>query len=170
MAATLYLVRHAKAGERRLWTGSDLDRPLSRKGHKQAEQIARSDLTPADRRTVQVEQVAVVLAPLAERLAKLAILGCGAIAPAVPCRDPPRDAGTPPAVVDLAVNGEEVLAAGGVEREEVGDGSHGCAGDCGLFPASFDNTIAVAATDQAKVSTRLSPTAKACSMVAADGS
>ncbi len=37
----LYLVRHAKAGERRLWTGDDIDRPLSKKGCKQAELLAR---------------------------------------------------------------------------------------------------------------------------------
>jgi 8-oxo-dGTP diphosphatase len=37
----LYLVRHAKAGERRLWTGDDIDRPLSKKGHKQARLVAR---------------------------------------------------------------------------------------------------------------------------------
>jgi phosphohistidine phosphatase SixA len=33
----LYLVRHAKAGERRLGEGDDLERPLSPKGWKQAE-------------------------------------------------------------------------------------------------------------------------------------
>ena len=38
--AKLYLVRHAKAGERRLWDGDDLDRPLSPKGWKQAELLA----------------------------------------------------------------------------------------------------------------------------------
>ena len=36
----LYLVRHAKAGERRLWEGDDLHRPLSPKGWKQAELLA----------------------------------------------------------------------------------------------------------------------------------
>lgn len=35
--AKLYLVRHAKAGERRLWEDDDIDRPLSAKGRKQAE-------------------------------------------------------------------------------------------------------------------------------------
>lgn len=39
--ALLYLVRHAKAGERRGWQGDDRDRPLSKKGHKQAELIGR---------------------------------------------------------------------------------------------------------------------------------
>jgi 8-oxo-dGTP diphosphatase len=39
--AQLYLVRHAKAGERRTWTGDDADRPLSKKGHKQSELIAK---------------------------------------------------------------------------------------------------------------------------------
>ena len=38
--AKLYLVRHAKAGERRLWDGDDRDRPLSPKGWKQAEMLA----------------------------------------------------------------------------------------------------------------------------------
>jgi 8-oxo-dGTP diphosphatase len=37
--AKLYLVRHAKAGERRLWEGDDADRPLSPKGWKQAEAL-----------------------------------------------------------------------------------------------------------------------------------
>lgn len=38
--ARLYLVRHGKAGERRLWDGDDVDRPLSPKGWKQAELLA----------------------------------------------------------------------------------------------------------------------------------
>lgn len=38
--AQLYLVRHAKAGERRSWTGDDLHRPLSKKGRKQSEALA----------------------------------------------------------------------------------------------------------------------------------
>ncbi|MEX2625789.1 MAG: phosphoglycerate mutase family protein [Ilumatobacteraceae bacterium] len=37
---TLYLVRHAKAGERRAWTGDDTERPLSSKGWKQASAVA----------------------------------------------------------------------------------------------------------------------------------
>jgi 8-oxo-dGTP diphosphatase len=37
----LYLVRHAKAGERRLWTADDLERPLSKKGWKQAVALAK---------------------------------------------------------------------------------------------------------------------------------
>jgi 8-oxo-dGTP diphosphatase len=39
--AKLYLVRHAKAGERRLWHGDDIDRPLSPTGWKQAELLAK---------------------------------------------------------------------------------------------------------------------------------
>lgn len=39
--AHLYMVRHAKAGERRLWTGDDIDRPLSKKGWKQSELIGK---------------------------------------------------------------------------------------------------------------------------------
>jgi 8-oxo-dGTP diphosphatase len=38
--AKIYFVRHAKAGERRLWTGDDLERPLSPKGWKQSELLA----------------------------------------------------------------------------------------------------------------------------------
>jgi len=39
-ADVIYLVRHAKAGERRTWTDDDTKRPLSGKGWKQAEAIA----------------------------------------------------------------------------------------------------------------------------------
>lgn len=35
----VYLVRHAKAGERRLWTTDDIERPLSKKGWKQSEAL-----------------------------------------------------------------------------------------------------------------------------------
>jgi 8-oxo-dGTP diphosphatase len=37
---TVYLVRHAKAGDRTSWTGTDLDRPLSKKGRKQSAALA----------------------------------------------------------------------------------------------------------------------------------
>lgn len=37
---TLYLVRHAKAGERAKWEGDDVLRPLSKKGWRQAEALA----------------------------------------------------------------------------------------------------------------------------------
>jgi 8-oxo-dGTP diphosphatase len=37
---TVYLVRHAKAGSRRNWSGDDSQRPLSRPGVKQAQQLA----------------------------------------------------------------------------------------------------------------------------------
>ncbi len=36
----IYLVRHAKAGERRVWTGDDDARPLSRKGWRQAHAVS----------------------------------------------------------------------------------------------------------------------------------
>ena len=43
----IYLVRHAKAGERRTWDGDDIDRPLSSAGWRQsaalAERLARKD-------------------------------------------------------------------------------------------------------------------------------
>ena len=41
MGSRLYLVRHAKAGERRLWKGDDVDRPLSKKGWKQSAAIGK---------------------------------------------------------------------------------------------------------------------------------
>ncbi len=37
----IYLVRHAKAGERRVWDGDDEARPLSKHGWKQSEAIAK---------------------------------------------------------------------------------------------------------------------------------
>ncbi len=39
-ADTIYFVRHAKAGERRLWTDDDVDRPLSKKGWRQSNAVA----------------------------------------------------------------------------------------------------------------------------------
>ncbi len=38
-AASLYLVRHAMAGERRRWNGDDRNRPLSRRGWRQAKRL-----------------------------------------------------------------------------------------------------------------------------------
>lgn len=37
----IYLVRHAKAGERRVWEGDDVDRPLSKTGWRQSNAVAR---------------------------------------------------------------------------------------------------------------------------------
>lgn len=37
---SLYLVRHAKAGERNNWTGDDEARPLSKKGRRQSDALA----------------------------------------------------------------------------------------------------------------------------------
>jgi len=39
--SVIYLVRHAKAGERRMWTGDDLERPLSKSGWKQAHALGK---------------------------------------------------------------------------------------------------------------------------------
>jgi broad specificity phosphatase PhoE len=48
-ASVVYLVRHAKAGERRLWEDDDVIRPLSKKGWKQAsavcERLAGKDVS-----------------------------------------------------------------------------------------------------------------------------
>ena len=40
-AAPVYLVRHAKAGDREAWTGADRDRPLSASGRRQAKALVR---------------------------------------------------------------------------------------------------------------------------------
>ncbi len=45
----LYLLRHAHAGNPARWTGDDAARPLSEKGRRQAEQVARL-LAAADER------------------------------------------------------------------------------------------------------------------------
>jgi len=39
---TVYLVRHAKAGSRRNWSGDDVQRPLSRPGKRQASELAEA--------------------------------------------------------------------------------------------------------------------------------
>jgi 8-oxo-(d)GTP phosphatase len=39
--ARAYLVRHAKAGDRRTWSGDDLSRPLSKTGRRQAKGLVR---------------------------------------------------------------------------------------------------------------------------------
>ena len=40
-SAEIYLIRHSKAGERRVWNGQDVDRPLSKTGWKQSQAVAR---------------------------------------------------------------------------------------------------------------------------------
>ncbi len=51
MADDLYLVRHAKAGERRIWEADDESRPLSTSGWKQARKVAKR-LTPLEPTTL----------------------------------------------------------------------------------------------------------------------
>lgn len=66
----LYLVRHAKAGERATWTGDDAQRPLSKKGWAQsrvvAEQLARLGI--AELRSSPYVRCRQTLEPLADRL------------------------------------------------------------------------------------------------------
>ncbi len=68
--AKLYLVRHAKAGERRLWEGDDLDRPLSPKGWKQADLLATrlTALDVSELYSSPYVRCAQTLQPLADRL------------------------------------------------------------------------------------------------------
>jgi 8-oxo-dGTP diphosphatase len=66
----LYLVRHAKAGERRLWTADDLDRPLSKKGWKQSEVLAErlAKARPSSLISSPYVRCIQTLEPLGERL------------------------------------------------------------------------------------------------------
>lgn len=66
----LFLVRHAKAGERRLWKGSDLERPLSKKGWKQSELVGKRLARHGATRLLSSEYVRCIqtLEPLAKRL------------------------------------------------------------------------------------------------------
>ena len=66
----LYLVRHAKAGERRLWTGDDTLRPLSKKGWKQSELLAKrlARLNPGLLCSSPYVRCVQTLEPLATRL------------------------------------------------------------------------------------------------------
>lgn len=66
----LYLVRHAKAGERRLWKGDDLDRPLSKKGWKQSESVAKrlERLEPTELLSSPYVRCIQTLEPLGKRL------------------------------------------------------------------------------------------------------
>lgn len=70
--AKLFLVRHAKAGERRLWTGDDHDRPLSGKGRKQAELLADrlAELAVGELRASPYARCVQTLEPLGARLGR----------------------------------------------------------------------------------------------------
>jgi 8-oxo-dGTP diphosphatase len=66
----LYLVRHAKAGERRLWTDDDVLRPLSKKGWKQSASVAKrlAKLEPTLLLSSRYVRCVQTLEPLAKRL------------------------------------------------------------------------------------------------------
>ena len=66
----LFLVRHAKAGERRLWEGNDLDRPLSKTGWKQSEAVGKrlETLGPTDLWSSPYVRCIQTLEPLGRRL------------------------------------------------------------------------------------------------------
>jgi 8-oxo-dGTP diphosphatase len=69
-ADVIYLVRHAKAGERRVWEGDDRERPLSKIGWKQSEAISKRLAEKGATRLYSSPFVRCVqtLEPLAERL------------------------------------------------------------------------------------------------------
>lgn len=66
--AHLYVVRHAKAGERRLWTGDDVDRPLSKLGRKQSKLVGKrlAKLDPGSLLSSPYVRCVQTLEPLAE--------------------------------------------------------------------------------------------------------
>lgn len=68
--AHLFVVRHAKAGERRLWTDDDLNRPLSKKGWKQASLVGKrlAPLDPSELFSSPYVRCIQTLEPLAEQL------------------------------------------------------------------------------------------------------
>ena len=69
-AEVIYFVRHAKAGERRVWEGDDEARPLSKLGWKQSEAIAKRLASKGATSLYSSPYVRCVqtLEPLAERL------------------------------------------------------------------------------------------------------
>ena len=70
MSTTVYLVRHAHAGDRDHWDGDDRERPLSKKGRRQAQGIA-DELKPLGVRRLissSYARCAQTLEPLADDL------------------------------------------------------------------------------------------------------
>jgi 8-oxo-dGTP diphosphatase len=69
-ADVIYLVRHAKAGERRVWEGDDAERPLSKLGWKQSQAISKrlADKGATTLRSSPYVRCVQTLEPLAERL------------------------------------------------------------------------------------------------------
>jgi 8-oxo-dGTP diphosphatase len=67
---TLFLVRHAKAGEKSTWVGDDARRPLSKSGRRQAEALA--DRLAGEDVTALISSPALrcvdTLVPLADRM------------------------------------------------------------------------------------------------------
>jgi 8-oxo-dGTP diphosphatase len=68
--AHLFVVRHAKAGERRLWADDDLNRPLSKKGWKQSKLVAErlAGLEPSTLVSSPYIRCIQTLEPLAEQI------------------------------------------------------------------------------------------------------
>jgi broad specificity phosphatase PhoE len=70
VAVTLYLIRHAHAGNKHGWSGPDAQRPLSDRGHAQAEGVADRFATAEMKRIISSPAVRCrqTVEPLAERL------------------------------------------------------------------------------------------------------
>lgn len=66
----IYLVRHAKAGERREWKHHDIERPLSKKGRRQSQKLAErlAKKKPTELLSSEYVRCVETLEPLAESL------------------------------------------------------------------------------------------------------
>ena len=101
--ATLFLLRHAHAGDAMRWTGDDDIRPLSNKGRRQAERLGRLLLGSDDAPDLLLTSPRLRAAQTAEIVGS--ILG-------VPVVEDPRLAGP----LDAAVVEDIVMAAGPAAR------------------------------------------------------
>lgn len=68
-ALTLYLLRHADAGDPMAWTGDDAERPLSKKGRRQAKRVARH------LKDIAVKPDSILTSPKVRALATAKIVG-----------------------------------------------------------------------------------------------
>jgi phosphohistidine phosphatase len=68
---TLYLLRHADAGDPTAWTGDDADRPLSKKGRRQSKRLA------AHLQDLDVQVDAILTSPKVRASATAKIVGGG---------------------------------------------------------------------------------------------
>jgi 8-oxo-dGTP diphosphatase len=124
MSATVYLIRHAVAGRRGSWKGSDEERPLTKEGLRQAERLASSfaDLALARLVSSPFTRCVQTLEPLAQ--AKGLAIACSDVlaegAPAGPLLQLIRAATEPVALCthgDVLLVTMHALVTGGVAAD-----------------------------------------------------